>query len=77
LIEIYVRGPGTSVPVLVQSCPNTTSCSYLGGPYTAGDGEYYARARDQAGNEAQSATKALHVDWYIGFLPGAFRIRPM
>jgi RNA polymerase sigma-70 factor (ECF subfamily) len=77
LIEIYVRGPGTSVPVLVQSCPNTTSCSYLGGPYTAGDGEYYARARDQAGNEAQSATNPLHVDWYIGFLPGALRIRPM
>ncbi len=74
MIEIYVKGPGKSVPKLVKTCPNATSCTFLGGPYTAGDGEYYARARDHAGNEAQSAVKPLHVDWYIGFLPGAFRL---
>jgi len=77
LIEIYIRGPGEPASVLVKSCSNTSNCTYTGGPYKAGDGEYFARARDNAGNEAQSAKIPLHVDWYIGFWPGSLTLKPI
>ncbi|TFH47502.1 MAG: sigma-70 family RNA polymerase sigma factor [Lysobacterales bacterium] len=77
VIEIYVRSPGASTPALVKSCSNTNICIFVGGPYSAGDGEYYARARDHAGNEIQSKPNPLHVDWYIGFWPGMNTLKPV
>jgi hypothetical protein len=45
-IKIYLNG------ALVQTCNNTTSCSFTGGA-----GSYYATAEDAAGNIATSETK--------------------
>ncbi len=37
-IEIWFRAPGQSQASLVRSCPDTTHCSFAGGPYPAGTG---------------------------------------
>lgn len=53
-IEIWVQAPGENQPSLVQTCTGTTTCVFKGGPYPAGSLTYFARARDQAGNEGES-----------------------
>lgn len=54
LIEIYVQRPDRKQLLLVQTCTNTDTCVYVGGPFHTGDGAYYAVARDAAGNEGLS-----------------------
>ncbi|MGA9531353.1 MAG: sigma-70 family RNA polymerase sigma factor [Anaerolineales bacterium] len=58
-IEIYVQGPNDNSPQLVKTCTSTNSCSYLGGPYPAVKIDYFARANDAAGNQAQSPTHSF------------------
>jgi RNA polymerase sigma-70 factor (ECF subfamily) len=65
-IEIWVRPPGQSVASLLGTCQNSSTCRLQGGPYTAGQGQYFARAADHAGNQAESNTLSFDVDWYIG-----------
>ena len=65
-IEIYLQAPGETAASLVKRCENATTCSYQGGPYTAGTGSYYARAADRAGNAAQSGLMTFNVTWYLG-----------
>jgi hypothetical protein len=61
VIEIYLRLPDQKQMLLVQTCTQTESCNYIGGPFQDGLGEYYAVARDAAGNEGSSAMKSLQV----------------
>ncbi len=65
-IEIWVRAPGQSVVSLLKTCNNATTCSVQGGPYPAGQGQYYARAEDNAGNFVESRSSTFDVSWYIG-----------
>jgi hypothetical protein len=65
-IEIWVRPPGQSVASLLGTCYNTTTCQLQGGPYTAGTGEYFARAEDDVGNFVESSTNSFDVTWYLG-----------
>lgn len=65
-IEIWVRPPGQSVATLIGTCQNVTQCRLQGGPYSAGKGEYFARAEDVFGNEVESLVKFFDVTWYIG-----------
>jgi len=54
-IDLYVTAPG-QFPGKVKTCNNTTTCSYVGGPFgTQGNLSYYAVAADAAGNETNSA----------------------
>ncbi len=53
-IEIWVQAPGQNQASLVRTCMATTTCVFRGGPYPAGSLTYYARARDVAGNLAES-----------------------
>ena len=65
-IEIWVRPPGQSIAILLGTCNNTTTCRLQGGPYTAGKGEYFARAEDKAGNHMESNAVNFDVSWYVG-----------
>ena len=65
-IEIWVRPPGQSVATLLGTCNNTTTCRLSGGPYSAGQGQYFARAEDQAGNQVESSIVIFDVNWYVG-----------
>jgi len=58
-IRIYVQGPGEGSPTLVQTCSNTTTCTFTGGPYSGGQGSYFATAEDAALNLATSGTKTF------------------
>jgi RNA polymerase sigma-70 factor (ECF subfamily) len=64
-IEIWVRAPGQSAASLLGKCDNNT-CRLQGGPYTAGKGEYFARAEDAIGNYVESGVYTFDVSWYIG-----------
>lgn len=68
-IEIYVQAPGETSAQRVKRCENSGNCTYLGGPYSAGSGSYYARAGDKSGNVAQSGLMHFNVTWYVGFDP--------
>ena len=68
-IEIYVQAPGEASAQRVKRCENSSTCAYLGGPYSAGNGSYYARAEDKSGNLAQSGLMNFNVTWYLGFVP--------
>jgi RNA polymerase sigma-70 factor (ECF subfamily) len=65
-IEIWVRLPGQSVATLLGTCNNSTTCRLQGGPYTAGQGQYFARAEDKAGNWVESSVVIFDVSWYVG-----------
>ncbi|MGD8604805.1 MAG: sigma-70 family RNA polymerase sigma factor [Anaerolineales bacterium] len=65
VIEIYVRSSSDNQTQLVQTCYDTDSCTYIGGPYPPGYVEYYAIARDAAGNESQSSVKTFQVYAYV------------
>jgi len=65
-IEIWVRPPGQSVASLLRTCQDTSTCSAQAGPYRAGQGEYFARAADHAGNQVESNKIVFDVGWYIG-----------
>lgn len=65
-IEIWVRPPGQSVATRLGRCDNSSSCKLQGGPYTAGKGEYFARAEDMAGNQVESSVSTFDVSWYLG-----------
>ncbi len=65
-IEIWVRAPGQSVASLLGTCRNATTCDVIGGPYTAGQGQFFARAEDQIGNTIESPKVIFDVSWYIG-----------
>jgi hypothetical protein len=65
-IEIWVRAPGQSVASKLGTCQNNSTCRLQGGPYSAGEGQYFARAKDMRGNQVESATRTFDVSWYIG-----------
>jgi len=65
-IEIWVRPPGQSVAALLCTCHNTTTCRLQDGPYSAGQGQFFARAEDQAGNQVESSIVIFDVSWYVG-----------
>jgi hypothetical protein len=50
---------------LVQTCSQTEQCTYVGGPFQGGAGEYYAVARDAAGNQGISQTMTLIIYDFI------------
>lgn len=59
-IEIWVTPPGSSAQLL-KTCTNTTSCSVVGGPYSAGNLTYLAKAWDGDGNLGQSSPQTISV----------------
>jgi RNA polymerase sigma-70 factor (ECF subfamily) len=61
VIEIYLRPPLEKQIILVMTCTQSDTCIYVGGPFQDGIGEYYAMARDAAGNEGVSLLKTLQV----------------
>jgi RNA polymerase sigma-70 factor (ECF subfamily) len=65
VIEIYVRFPDRKQMFLVQTCFQTEQCTYVGGPFQGGAGEYYAVARDAAGNQGISQTMTLIIYDFI------------
>lgn len=65
IIQIWLRAPYAKLAVLVKTCTQTTTCTYLGGPYQNGVGDYYAIAIDAAGNEGVSALKPLTIYEYL------------
>jgi RNA polymerase sigma-70 factor (ECF subfamily) len=65
-IEIWVRAPGQNVASLLGTCRNDATCIVIGGPYAAGQGQYFARAEDKAGNQVESKLQTFDVSWYIG-----------
>lgn len=60
-IEIWLQAPGEKLPALVRTCVDTSTCSYLGGPYLPGTGMYYSAATDLAGNEGTSSQNTLRI----------------
>lgn len=60
-IRIYIQAPGPGSPTLVQTCNNTTTCTYTGGPYSGGLWSYFATAEDAALNLGTSGTKTFWV----------------
>ena len=54
-IEIWVQAPGAPDLVRVQTCLESTTCVYNGGPYQAGDLFYRAFAWDLAENQDATA----------------------
>jgi hypothetical protein len=60
-IRIYVQGPGEASPTLVQTCNNTTTCTYTGGPYSGNPWSYFATAGDAAHNLGTSGTMTFWV----------------
>jgi len=56
-----VQEPGAGSPTLVQTCDNTTTCTYTGGPYSGGSGSYFATVEDAAHNLGTSGTKTFWV----------------
>jgi len=60
-IEIWVQGPKDNSYQQVKVCLGTAVCSYQGGPYSVGTGNYYAIASDAAGNQSQTATRSFTV----------------
>ena len=65
-IEIWVQAPGQSVATKLGACQGKTACSLPGGPYPAGQGQYFVRAEDQTGNQVESELLLFNVSWYIG-----------
>ena len=64
-IEIWFRAPNQSQASLMRTCGATTSCSFSGGPYTAGSAEAFARAWDAAGNLGESGKVVFTVLVYL------------
>ena len=63
-IEIWLQGPGVSAASLRRTCLEATTCTVTLGPLNAGQGIYFARAWDPAGNRGEAPQTALTV--YIG-----------
>lgn len=60
-VEIWIRPPGGNISVLVKACLGTSTCVHAGGPFPAGQLEYFARAWDAAGNEAETTHTLLRI----------------
>jgi hypothetical protein len=65
VIEIYLQPPTSNQMQLVHTCYQTETCTYVGGPFQYGIGEYYAIAGDASGNESQSSVKTLQVHVFV------------
>ena len=59
-ISIWVKKPGGDWEK-VQTCEDSETCSYKGGPYNPGTLSYYAKAWDEAGNEDTSETREVEI----------------
>lgn len=62
-IEIWVAPPGEGYAVR-KTCENTTSCTWVGGPFSDGTLSYYAKAFDGAGNVGQSPATTISI-WSV------------
>jgi hypothetical protein len=68
-IDMWVTAPG-GWPTKVNTCSNTTSCSYTGGPYnTQGNLSYFAIAADAAGLEANSGANTILIYIVVAAVP--------
>jgi hypothetical protein len=61
-ILIRVKPPGASSFSIEKECTNKTTCTYSGGPFDEGIGEFYAEAWDEAGNKKSSGTQIFTVE---------------
>lgn len=59
-IEIYLA-KGSARAQLLNTCTNTNTCSFQGGPYTTGDYQLQAFAYDAAGNQGSSAVVSFTI----------------
>jgi hypothetical protein len=46
---------------LVRTCEHATTCIYQGGPYPGREAQYFAKARDAAGNVRQSEVHTITI----------------
>ena len=60
-ISIWVKVSMVWSQYPIKTCNNTTSCTYIGGPFDEGEVEYYAEAVDTSGNEGQSSVHGFNV----------------
>lgn len=60
-IEIYVQSTAEKSLQWIKTCPSTTECIYVGGPYPPGTLYYQARAFDRAGNSAETSVSSVRV----------------
>jgi RNA polymerase sigma factor (sigma-70 family) len=60
-IEIWLRAPGETAATLRRTCVDATSCVITLGPLAAGQGTYFARAWDPAGNQRETTPASLTV----------------
>lgn len=60
-IEIWINGPSDNAPQLARSCSGG-SCALNIGPFTGGSVEYFARAFDEAGNQAQTSLMTIRIN---------------
>lgn len=67
-IEIWILAPATQTFVLARACSEVTTCIYTGGPYPAGTGQYFARALDASGNQAETPRHDLTIYLFFGGL---------
>lgn len=67
-IEIWILAPATQTFVLARACSEVTTCIYTGGPYPAGTGQYFARAVDASGNQAETPRHDLTIYLFFGGL---------
>jgi hypothetical protein len=64
-IEIWLRAPGEPAPTLRRTCSATNVCTAALGPLPAGQGAYFARAWDSAGNLGESSIATLTVVFWL------------
>ncbi len=74
-IEIWILAPASKTFVLARACTEVTTCIYTGGPYPAGTGQYFARAVDASGNQAETPRHDLTIYPFFGRLVGEGRVR--
>ena len=60
-IELWIRRPNVLIATLAKTCNNATICTYQGGPYNAGNLQYYAFAFDAAGNKGVFPTVTVPI----------------